>query len=590
MPDINQLPNFSEFDGIEGHFRVFAGPGAGKTTELISHLERVLNYSTRLSMTRKIACITYTNVATEEVKNRLNCDKTRFDISTIHSFLYRNIVKPFCHLISSDDDGNELFNIDQLDGHDEHIPRRDIIDKWIRKISEGRTAYWYLTQQGNYNSLRECLKDIDWRFDSSQTLILKFRNQRTNGIASGIRFPSTKVLEYKNIAWLNGIMHHEDVLYFSYLIINKSPRVLDFVRNKFPYIFIDEFQDTTELQTWIIKRIAELDTKVGVIGDLSQSIYKFAGAQRSDFENLQLENLQDFKLEKNHRSTKHIIDFLNSLRTDITQELTRDTIGGDPVSVLIGSDSQLFAWLQANGNRDVYTLTRKNDSVESLRSQSTTHSENLVTSLYATDSNSARAKVLHEILMGFKFYQKGCYKNAIRQVIKPLKSKGGKTVGKMSLRKIAIDILDDLKTNETRQCSLYQYYIALRSRILTQYDFSIGSTFRTGNIKTFYENNNVSSVLGYIRVDTKSEDIIRTIHSAKGTEFDKVLVHFDELSDFQQNVLNAANNLDADTDDARIYYVGLSRARTNLYISIPEADDNTIEQINNLGLKIVRLS
>ena len=81
------------------------------------------------------------------------------------------------------------------------------------------------------------------------------------------------------MAW--GVPH----VSISYKIIENSPRVLEFVRNRFPYIFIDEFQDTTELQTWIIKKIAESETKVGVIGDLAQSIYKFAGAKRSDFEN-----------------------------------------------------------------------------------------------------------------------------------------------------------------------------------------------------------------------------------------------------------------------------------------------------------------
>lgn len=589
MIDINPFPRFSELSNIESNFRVFAGPGAGKTKELISHLTRVLRESRRLIKTRKIACITYTNVATEEIIKRLDCDKNRFDISTIHSFLYRNIVKPFCYLIETDEDGNKLFDIDQLDGHDENIPRRDIINKWIRKINEGSSNYWYLTQPEKFDDLFDCLKDLDWKFDSSQTPILKFRNQWINGIASRLRFPRTKVLEYKKIAWLAGIMHHEDVLYFSYVIICRSPRVLDFVRNKFPYIFIDEFQDTTELQTWIIKKIAELGTKVGVIGDLSQSIYKFAGAVRTDFETLHLESMRDFKLDKNYRSSNRIIEFLNSMRTDIQQEPTPNTIAGEPVRVLIGSDTQVVAWLQANGHDDIVVLSRKNDSVESLRSQAVTHGDDLLKSLYAVDSNSVRVKVLHEILMGYKFYDTGHFKDAIRQVLKPLKSKSANKVARIALRKSAINILVDLKRIETRQCSLFQYYTDLRSGIVTQHGFSIGSTFRSGDIKTFYESNSVSSLLGFIRVDTKSEDTVRTIHSAKGTEFDRVLVHFGDVRDFEHCVLDASRNLDSDADDTRIYYVGLSRARTHLFISIPEADESTLQRIDSLNLEIVRL-
>lgn len=127
MIDINSLPHVSELEDIDSNFRVFAGPGAGKTTWLIDHLQVILKTSCRLNITRKIACITYTNVAAEEVMKRLSCDKCRFDISTIHSFLYRNIVKPFSYLIAKDENGEQLFNINELDGHIEHIPHSERI-------------------------------------------------------------------------------------------------------------------------------------------------------------------------------------------------------------------------------------------------------------------------------------------------------------------------------------------------------------------------------------------------------------------------------------------------------------------------------
>ena len=127
MLDINSLPDVSELKDIDTNFRVFAGPGAGKTTWLIDHLRNILKTSCKLHKTRKIACITYTNVAAEEVMNRLLCDKSRFDISTIHSFLYRNIVKPFSYLFAQDEDGESLFNTDKIDGHIEHIPHGDRI-------------------------------------------------------------------------------------------------------------------------------------------------------------------------------------------------------------------------------------------------------------------------------------------------------------------------------------------------------------------------------------------------------------------------------------------------------------------------------
>ncbi len=132
-------------------------------------------------------------------------------------------------------------------------------------------------------------------------------------------------------------MHHEDVLYFSYLILSRSPRIVEFIRGKFPYIFIDEFQDTTEIQTWIIEKITETDTKVGIVGDIAQYISKFTGAKRTDFINFKRDNASEFKLNQNHRSTKRIVDFLNILRPDINQEYGQDKPDGTYVKVLVGT-------------------------------------------------------------------------------------------------------------------------------------------------------------------------------------------------------------------------------------------------------------
>ena len=410
---------------------------------------------------------------------------------------------------------------------------------------------------------------------------LIFRKQR------GVAVPTKngELWIYKEKYWHDGIMHHEDVLYFSYLIINKSPRVLEFIRNKYPYILIDEFQDTTELQTWIIKKIAETETKVGVIGDLAQSIYKFAGAKRQDFETFELEGISSYKLEKNHRSTSRIIDFLNCLRSDICQEGNECTIDGCNVKVLIGPIHDATTWLADNGFETAYILTRKNTTVEEIKTQTSTQADDLLKHLYGLDSNSARAKVLHSILMGFKFYQKGYLKDAIKEVLRVLKYKADKSIPKLELRGTAIGIIDNLKADETQQKSLYIYYSELSDNIEQKHNFQIGAKITPRlAAKSFYENTKISDLLKFIRVDTKSDDTIRTIHSAKGTQFDHVLVHFDELKDFEKYVFEANSHLDADDDDARIYYVGFSRAVQSLFINIPRKNADTIEKLQNINV------
>ncbi len=581
MLDINSLLHVTELDDIDTNFRVFAGPGAGKTTWLIDHLRNVLKSSCRLHRTRKIACITYTNVAAEEVMNRLSCDKCRFDISTIHSFLYRNIVKPFSYLIAQDKDGEPLFNIDNLDGHIEHIPHGDKIRRWRETIGKlNEKNYDYLNLAQNRPGLLAQLGSLDYSFVDGE-IDLIFRKQR------GVAVPSKngELWLYKEKYWRDGIMHHEDVLYFSYLIIYNSPRVLEFIRNKYPYILIDEFQDTTELQTWIIKRIAESDTKVGVIGDLAQSIYKFAGAKRKDFEKFELGGISSYKLEKNHRSTGKIIDFLNCLRSDICQEGNECTIDGCNVKVLIGPIHDAIKWLYDNGFKTTYILTRKNDTVEEIKTQTITQTDDLLKHLYGIDSNSARVKILHSILMGFKFYQKGYLKDSIKEILRVLKYKADKSISKLELRGTAIEIIDNLKADETQQQSLNSYYSSLLDNIKQKYKFQIGPkiTPKLGS-KSFYDKTKISDLLKFIRVDTKSEDTIRTIHSAKGTQFDNVLVHFDELGDFEKYVFEANTHLDADDDNARIYYVGFSRAIQGLFVNIPKINKGTIQKLKDINV------
>ena len=86
---------------IEEGFKVEAGPGAGKTDFLVNHIKNVIQNSDRLSCTRKVACITYTNTGVETILQRLGKSVSgKVEVSTIHSFLYRNVVKPYATFIS----------------------------------------------------------------------------------------------------------------------------------------------------------------------------------------------------------------------------------------------------------------------------------------------------------------------------------------------------------------------------------------------------------------------------------------------------------------------------------------------------------
>ncbi|MBK6965093.1 MAG: ATP-dependent helicase [Bacteroidales bacterium] len=77
------------------------------------------------------------------------------------------------------------------------------------------------------------------------------------------------------MAWGKVVVHHDDGLVFSYQIIKNFPFVLFVLRAKFPYFFVDEFQDSNPIQIEILKFIAQNEVVVGIIGDKAQSIYGF---------------------------------------------------------------------------------------------------------------------------------------------------------------------------------------------------------------------------------------------------------------------------------------------------------------------------
>ncbi|RWZ68826.1 ATP-dependent helicase [Lactiplantibacillus plantarum] len=92
-------------------------------------------------------------------------------------------------------------------------------------------------------------------------------------------------MEYKQSCWKNGIINYDDVLLLSLIILENNPFVAKLISNIFPFIFIDEFQDTSIIQAEIISILADNGSKVGVIGDENQSILDLHIQVRKPLEN-----------------------------------------------------------------------------------------------------------------------------------------------------------------------------------------------------------------------------------------------------------------------------------------------------------------
>lgn len=102
--------------------------------------------------------------------------------------------------------------------------------------------------------------------------------------------------------------------------VRECPCILTVLRAKYPYFFVDEFQDTSPVQSYILNEIGKQESVIGVIGDKAQAIYGFQGAEVKLFNNFKINKNYLYTIEENHRSDKKIVDFLNVICCDLSQK------------------------------------------------------------------------------------------------------------------------------------------------------------------------------------------------------------------------------------------------------------------------------
>jgi len=186
---------------IEQHFKVIAGPGAGKTRFLVNHVKNVLTNSCRLSRNRKIACITYTNVGVDTLIRRIEDEKDHLEISTIHSFLFAHVVKPYLFLIK------EKYNLDpaKIENPFEHI------------FSKG---HYGKTDLPKRHVSEKDMKGVYWEISGNEC---NLRIKNKNNIYH------KSLIKYKTFFWKKGMIHYDDILAFAWEIINKGKHPMKYM-------------------------------------------------------------------------------------------------------------------------------------------------------------------------------------------------------------------------------------------------------------------------------------------------------------------------------------------------------------------------
>ena len=121
-------------------------------------------------------------------------------------------------------------------------------------------------------------------------------------------------------------MDFDDMLLETLRLLREFPEVREKIQNQYQYVLVDEYQDTNHVQYLLVKELAEPQNNICVVGDDSQSIYSFRGA---DIHNIlqvqeQYPNAQLFKLERNYRSTQNIVNASNSLIVNNSDRIPKE--------------------------------------------------------------------------------------------------------------------------------------------------------------------------------------------------------------------------------------------------------------------------
>ena len=586
------------------HARVTAGPGAGKTYWLAEHTKNVIRRSKKLHSHARMGLISYTNIAADELKQKLGNDAIRATTGTIHSFLYANVIKPYVYLIKNAD-GQSIVNTALLDGHDEHHVSRGKLDDWLATVNYRQV----LRDQGQIDILKQALAAIRWAQNNDP-------GQWTLGIHPPewierqiwrpikVRLTPENLLTYKALYWADGVLDHDDVLYFSSRILHEYPLIVSCLSARYPFLFIDEFQDTVPAQTNIVRLLAAQGTTVVVIGDPEQSIFTFAGAEPAHFHTFVLPEIDEYTIANNRRSTDQIIALLNHVRSDGLVQHGVRAQEGEPVQFFIGPIAQVAQHVKSGLPQDnaLLTVARTGKLVQQAQLPSALATSNPWDTIDAADSE--RKIFLHQLLAGVVHARQLRYGTAVATILHGIRHTNGRLKGPLQSaskwtalqrRAIAITLLEVLveRGPELGTITLRAAYEDCRIALNSSFKALTLKQITRGAIFAATEQYTCETLLSAVKL-TNAEEVrdTRTVHQAKGTERLSLLVCLEgrDESETQAQINHILNPAVPSDEQQRVTYVAISRARDRLFLTTPTLTTTQEQRARDLGIVVTRLN
>ena len=591
---------------LDGPLLILAGAGSGKT--------RVLTYKIAYLLEKKIVkpweilAITFTNKAAKEMKERVEglvgAEAQDMWLGTFHSVCVR-ILKREIELLGYSRD----FNIfDEID-------KDKVIKEVMKKLNIDDKIYPTGLIKSEISKAKEVMKD-DKQY--AKDAMGDFRKEEIAKVYT----------MYQQTLRTNNSIDFDDIIMLTVQLFLEHPDRLEYYQEKYKYVLVDEYQDTNKTQFLLISLLTAGTGNICVVGDESQSIYGFRGADITNILNFEKEfpSAKIIKLEENYRSTKNILNAANEVIKNNSSKI----------------DKVLWTQNKEGEKINYKTLNNEYEEVEYVvetiddlcRKESKKYSDFAV--LFRTN---AQARVLEEVFMrtgtpykligGIKFYARKEIKDiisylklinnkndniALKRIINEPKRGIGDTAldkldqmaqdkgmsifeliqdnmnlaGLRSAGNIILfrDMMNDLMSNKEtfkvsdlikRVLKVSGYEDMLNAEGTKETEIRFENLMEFIGVAIEFENENAENTLEDFldsialvsdvdNLDESTEAVtLMTMHSAKGLEFDDVF-----LVGMEEGLFPSKRSIEEDAsteEERRLCYVAITRAKDQLFLT-----------------------
>ena len=574
----------------DGPCLVIAGAGSGKTKVLTTRIANLIENGVK---PYNILAITFTNKAAGEMRERVNNIINAHDafIGTFHSFGLKIIRE-----------NSALFNL--------------------------TSAFTLIDTEDQTSIIKKIMKDLNITdkmispaFIKSKISFIKNNMLSDSEIANFLISENEKIAvkiyyEYEKILKRNNTLDFDDLLKKPVELFTSNKEVLEKYQDKFKYILIDEYQDTNEVQYKLVKLLSKKYVNLFVVGDPSQSIYAFRGANYQNILNFEkdFKGCTVIKLPQNYRSTQTILDAANEVISHNKQRKDLDLFSDLGQGVKI---KYIRTFNDSMENKRVV------DEIQKLCEEGYNRKDMAI--FYRTNAQSrsiedalVKANIPYKVFGSFYFYKRKEIKDLLaylklianpsddvsleRVINEPKRKIGDKTIENLrekarSLNISMFEAIDSGKELEFKNLILNLIEISKDTSITGlidktlelskmketyENDKSLESDIRLENLMEFrsvsetYEketgNVNLSDFLMEVSLVSDAAEYsldadavtLMTVHSAKGLEFKIVFI-----IGLEENIMPISKALYDDEEleeERRLMYVAITRAKEKLYL------------------------